>query len=103
MHPFEDNNGKTYYRIDRWYPPTDWIDYSSNTSRNIFKLDSIQQYFISMYHSCLILGIGELGPVNPNELLVAIICLLGSFALNSNFVGNISLLIHAFQLKETSQ
>lgn len=61
------------------------------------------RYSTMMYYSIMILGIGEMGPVNTEEYVFLIFALLFSLMLQSLFFSDIAVLVTSFFRKRTEQ
>ena len=84
----------------RWYPPNDWIDYTQSkllTDEYTF----LEKYITMLYMAVLQLGINELGPVNPVEMIVFTIGLICCSFLNALLFGDIVNLIYVLQSDST--
>lgn len=87
-----------YYIIkqnDEWIPPLDylWVGTDMYTRSDFYK------YWISLYHSVLMLGGGDVGPRGEFQLLfVAIILIMGAI-INANIFGNMAVLYSALNRK----
>ena len=81
----------------QWYPPTEWLNYPDN---GWFKGTAVQKYFKALYHSVLILGVNELGPVSILETVVILLMLFCSLFINANLFGELAVLISTMKHKK---
>ena len=75
-----------------WYTPFEWVNYAEAalyTKATGFG----KRYLISMYYATQILGGGELGPVNKEEMMYLILTLTVSAILNALIFGDIAGLV----------
>ena len=82
----------------KWYPPLDYIDYKSSV---FFEGNRWEQYIMCFYHSALLLGINEMGPVNEIELVFCSFSILISLVVNANLFGEMAVLIARMDFKKT--
>lgn len=85
-------------RSAQWYPPTEWLNYSDST---FFKEGRWHTYIECFYHSILMIGLNEMGPVNPEEMLACVLSLLVASFINANLFGEMAVLIANLNKKVT--
>ena len=75
-----------------WYAPTDWINYAD---AQLFTEDysKIEKYFFCLYHSILMLGFNEMGPVIEIEIFFCVVTMLSASIINAQIFGEIAVLI----------
>lgn len=85
-------NDRWNQRHIEWYPPTDWLDYSSaRTFSSSWPISS--RYFMLLYYSSINLGTGELSPRNSVETFWFALSLVVSSLMFTIFFSNITALI----------
>lgn len=86
-------------RSAEWYTPTDFVSF---TDSKIFtsEISKSQLYFRMLYQSVINLGIGELGPVNEEEMAFFFISMLLSTLMTNLIFGEVYGLISSINLQE---
>lgn len=85
-------------KIMKWYPPLDYLNYNSSV---FFEGNRWEQYLTCFYHSALLLGINEMGPVNESEMAFCSISILISLVVNANLFSEMAVLIARMDFKKT--
>jgi len=83
-----------------WYPPYDWIDY---TSSNLYsdELSESQKYGYYLYYSLMYLTLNEIGPNNVETLIVCNTCLVGASLIYTLLLGEMIMLIATLDKENT--
>ena len=81
-----------------WHAPRDWLEYKA---RSVFRegTSKTEQYLVSLYHSVLMLGYNEMGPVNDIEILYCIWSMLLASLINAQIFSEMAVLIQKMQRK----
>ena len=87
---------------DLWYPPTDWIDYSS-TSIFSDEMSEFNKYIYYFYYSFLFFTLNEIGPTNVVQMYICIASLILSVIIYPIIVGDMIMLITKLQKEDTIQ
>ena len=74
-----------------WIRPTDYLNYKD---AEIFKMKTMYQYLSSVYHSVLMLGFNEMGPVNELEMVFAAMSMLVASFFNAQIFSEMAVLIY---------
>lgn len=84
----ENGNKKEY---NPWYPPLDWLEYEGKWFSK--ETSYFEAYIMSLYHSVLVLGHGDLGPVNTIEMFVAVTILITNLFINMKVFVDLGLIL----------
>mmetsp|Transcript_497 Transcript_497/g.506 ORF Transcript_497/g.506 Transcript_497/m.506 type:complete len:125 (-) Transcript_497:130-504(-) len=89
------NFGEVVDGFDRsWISPTDYLNYRSN---HIRELTLWETYIMAVYHSILMLGFNEMGPVNEVEMAFAALSMLMASFLNAQIFSEMAMMIQKIQ------
>lgn len=82
----------------KWIPPFDWINFQETT---FFTSSKWNQYIVCFYHSALLLGINEMGPVNGIEMAFCVGSLMLSLVVSTFLFGELAVVIFTMNKSKT--